>query len=360
MASESMWQLPACENIKGTGAVTFTRDDGKRLAPTTEVLRPVSYTMGLVALDTPNTLLAAVNETLIRSTDAGCHWDTIGAVNSGLPKLTEAAGGRAYGWTEEGHTLFGVDQTEITNLPSPVTSIAGLGVDPKDPHHLRIASHNGTIHDSEDAGRTWLTMGVSPITGDHSVYRTAFDPNNLDHILVGSGGAGAFVSFDGGMTWRSSKGFGRVGEAINIFNIVISPAQSQVVWAMGLNLAESDAGHDLSAGRHIYLSSDGGCNFIPVVNDNRPTVTLINGPVMSAHQKDPNILYFVFGMSFGNYGTDLFKYEAETKKLTKTHNNYDRVTAIAFSPADSSVLYLGLAKERPTDAATPAAVGGDR
>src|SRR4051812_18994903 len=52
------WTAPACKTVTGTAAVTFTLDEGKSLAPTKDQLGGIAYTFGLVALDTPNTLVA--------------------------------------------------------------------------------------------------------------------------------------------------------------------------------------------------------------------------------------------------------------------------------------------------------------
>ena len=71
-------------------------------------------------------------------------------------------------------------------------------------------------------------------------------------------------------------------------------------------------------------------------------VTLINGPTMAAHPTDPNVLYFVFGTYYADYGTDLFRYDASTKTLTMTHNRHHDVNAIAFAPGDPDIMYLGL------------------
>jgi outer membrane protein assembly factor BamB len=67
-----------------------------------------------------------------------------------------------------------------------------------------------------------------------------------------------------------------------------------------------------------------------------------NGPTMAAHPTDSGILYWDFGVSFGNYGTDLYKVDATTGQVTWTHNAYHGIGAIEFSPASSSLLYLGL------------------
>jgi hypothetical protein len=164
-------------------------------------------------------------------------------------------------------------------------------------------------------------------------------------MVFGTSQRGAFVTFDGGSTWTKSNGFGAAKEKVNVFNAVVSPADGQFVWAMGLNLAQADAG-DPTQGRHIYLSTDGGKNFSSVI-DHNSNVTLINGPTMAPHLKDPNVLYFVFGTNWGvNPGTDLYKYDHNTPKVTKEHNHYDDIEDIQFSPANASVIYLGVAFER--------------
>jgi hypothetical protein len=113
---------------------------------------------------------------------------------------------------------------------------------------------------------------------------------------------------------------------------------------MALDLDEMDSGA-ASKGRHIYRSTDGGLTFEPKV-DASNEVTLINGPLLTAHPTDPNVVYFVFGTYFQGYGTDLFRYDAATDELTLTHNDYDEVGAIAFSPTTPPTMYLGLTQEQ--------------
>lgn len=61
---------------------------------------------------------------------------------------------------------------------------------------------------------------------------------------------------------------------------------------------------------------------------------------MAAHPTDPQRLYFVFGARF--HGTDLFRYDAASNTLSVAHNDVEDINAIAFSPADPRVIYLGL------------------
>lgn len=341
------WRRPECSIVEGTGAVTFTSDRGATLAPTAVKLTGIGYTAGLVALDTPNVLLATFNTTLLRSTNAGCSWTLIAnlRLRAGNPlvRLTAAQGGRAYAWTPGGPDLIRIDTGELAYLKSPAGTITGLGTDPLDGSMVRLADDQGLVWRSKDGGSTWdSSLSVpAPVSGE-ILYETAFDSRNLDHALIGVTRAGVLFTTDGGRTWQRSGGFARGG--VNVFTLLAAPSDGSRVWAMGLNLAESDSGQP-SMGRHIYRSEDGGQNFVPVV-DASPAVTLINGPIMAAPPDNPEVLYFVFGTHFQAYGTDLFRYDHLARSLTRTHNAYDDIWSIAFSPADPELLYLGLAVEQ--------------
>jgi hypothetical protein len=167
------------------------------------------------------------------------------------------------------------------------------------------------------------------------VYRGAFDPANLDHAVVGTASTGAFVTFDGGRNWQRAEG---LGQNFNVFNLVVSPAGGDVVWAMALNLGDES--------RHIYRSTDGGRSFAPVVGAGNG-VTLINGPVMAAHPSNQDVLYFVFGTYFQDYGTDLFRFDASTRELRLMHHDFDDIDAIAFSPLNPDLMYFGLEVVEP-------------
>ncbi len=323
--------------------MTFTRDGGETLAPVAEALSGIGYTYGLAALDTPGVLLAWHKRDLITSTDHGCSWRLVASFDDFdfPPRIEAAKGGRAYAWSDNRSFLLRYDSKGATRLTQPVAFV-GLGVDRANADHIRGGGADGAIWDSVDGGATWSEIGrlrgdIDPII----YYRFAFDPADLDHIVAGTMVAGAYYSFDGGRNWRrASLGTGRA----NVFNLVISPADEKTVWAMGLDLVENDANVP-SEGRHIYRSEDRGATFHAVV-DQSPSVVLINGPIMAAHPTLPGVLYFVFGTYFQNYGTDLYRYDHSRHALTTTHNGYDGINAIAFSPSRPNLMYLGLAVER--------------
>ncbi|TDD25972.1 WD40/YVTN/BNR-like repeat-containing protein [Nonomuraea diastatica] len=338
------WHQPSCETVTGDGTVTYTLDEGKTITPTSKTLEPVVYTRGLVTLDRPDTLLSLANNQLSRSSDAGCTWEPVGEVAGSNVELSAARGGRAYAWDRGGHVSLATPDG-VTPLTSPAGRLAGLGTDRRHGDHLRVADADGQLHESRDGGRTWRPVGVPAWEKDElrSVYTAVFDPHNLNHVVLGASGTGARVTFNGGRTWTTSKGLSATGTKINVFSAAISPAAPNVVYVMGLDISELEAGAP-SGGRHIYRSWDGGRRFTPVV-DQGDGITIPNGPLLAAHPTDPGVLYFVWGTGWSSLGTDIYRYDSWRDRVTTHHNAYDRVTAIAFNPSSSRVMYLGVAEE---------------
>ncbi|MEV4442901.1 dispase autolysis-inducing protein [Streptomyces sp. NPDC049577] len=339
-ATPGAWTAPSCARVTGDGGVTFTTDDGATLAPTSGTLRPVSYTHGLAALDTPNTLLATRNNELQRSTDAGCTWTRIATLDSSRARLTAAPGGRAYAWEVNDRYLARVDGTTVTPLTSPTGTIVGLGTDRNRPGHVRVAAGDGQLYDSTDGGATWKALGTRAVPEGGSLYTVAFDPANIDHAVAGAMTAGGAVTTDGGRTWKAATGLTGAGGTANLFDAAVSPADPSVVYGLGIDLVEA-APSSGAEGRHLYRSADGGRTFKKVVDDSAET-KLTNSTHLAPSPVDANVLYFEYGTYFQGYGTDLFRLNAATGKITKTHNAYDGISAFAFNPARPKVIYLGV------------------
>lgn len=270
--------MPQCGEVVGTPAVTFSRNGGFTLAPTRERLQGFGYTLGLVALDRPDTLVAVFNDDAMISTDAGCSWKVIPGLPEGIfpPYLVAGKNGRVYGWADNRQQLFRLDEERITMLKSPIDAIIGVGIDPQNSDRLKIGSTDGAVWESSDAGSTWSFVGGARLPVPLG-YRMAFDATTLDHIVLGSAVAGAFVSMDGGVTWRQSTGFTRSNAGANVFNVRIAPSNGSVVWAMALDMGDSESP---SRGRAIFRSIDGGVTFEPKVAAS-PEISLINGPTMA-------------------------------------------------------------------------------
>ncbi|WAS94887.1 WD40/YVTN/BNR-like repeat-containing protein [Nannocystis punicea] len=334
------WQPPNCELVTGTGAVTFSFDQGATLTPMDQQIKPVTYTFGLVALGKPGAMLAGSGQQILASDDAGCSWHSIGmAGNPNAPAVRLHAAGetRAYAYGDNNDAIVRVDDEVIQKLSSPAgqEGIVGLGVDPDDPDHVRIGDSAGRVWDSVDAGMTWEQVGIPAFAGTLA-YRAAFDPNDIDHVLFGALAEGVLVSHDAGEGWQSATGLSS-GNA-NGFNVVVSPVQGDIVWVEGLDLEDPND----QTQRHVYRSEDGGLTFTAVVEANE--AMLYNGNHLFPHPTDPDVLYFVFGSNYQNYGTDLFRYDYGEDKITLTHNMWHD-TVITFLPGDPSVIYLGLSIE---------------
>ena len=324
-------QYPPCGLITGTAAVTFTHNSGATLAPSAESGRPLAYTYGLATMpDEPDTLFAWHGNDLLTSTDAGCSWRVVASNGEWdfPPRLTPARGGRLYIWSDNRLFLMRYDSRGLVKLKPPMDFI-GLGVDAANGERLRAADINGVIWESVDAGETWNAIG-SLRTDVPLFYRFVFDPNDLDHIVAGTLSTGAHVSRDGGVTWTRAAG---LGNSTNVFELAISPVDSARVWAEGLDMDRSM--------RHIWVSSDGGLTFTPVV-DEAADVNLINGNVMAAHPTNRDVLYFVFGTHLFDYGTDLYRFDLSSRTLSVTHSDHDDFNSIAFSRRDPNLMYLGI------------------
>ncbi|MEV6524653.1 hypothetical protein AB0M43_22100 [Longispora sp. NPDC051575] len=353
------WTNPTCATVTGASGVTYTKNAGATLTPTAATSIPITYTFGLAALDTANTLIAtreytdpatlAQTNTVLRSTNAGCSWSTIATLPTGwFLRATAAKGGRAYLWSDSGtHGIYRVTGTTVTTITDPTTDgITGLNVDPLNGLHVELADNAGQLFESYNGGATWTTTGSTPPgVNPYDVYDTAIDPKNPTHAVVGTSGKGSFVTFDGGGSWTASTGLDLTpgGLGVNAFTLAVSPANSSVVYAMGLDIDEADA-HVPGNGRHLYRSTDGGLTFAPIVTGSS-AIILTNGVSLWPSPVNANELWFEYGSNFQAYGTDLFKYSATTGLVTKTHNAEHGITSLAFNPTYPGTMYLGLAKE---------------
>jgi hypothetical protein len=328
--------VPTCDTVQGIGAVTFSFNEGKTLAPVADPVTGNSNTTGLVVLDS-GIMLAESKGSLLKSRDGGCTWTSEATLNYYPVMLTAGGSRRAYAWGDNAPYFARIDERGVHELVVPTDSIHGVGVDPTNGLHVRVGVGNGDILDSIDGGESWMRVGRAPAPTELTLtYRVVFDPQNLDHAVLGRSNDGAWVTFNGGARWLQGQA-GVTGQA-NVFNFAISPVDPNVVWAMGIYLPAVDTPWN---GRYIARSTDGGKTFTAVLRQNN-RITLRNGPLMVAHPTDPNVLFFVFGTYFANYGTDIYRYNARTGITDIHHNNYPDVNAIAFSKPTPSVMYFGL------------------
>jgi len=341
------WSLPSCSRISGTGAVSFTTDEGLTLAET-RVQRETSYSPGLVALDLADTLLAmqmtSDGSHVLRSRDAGCSWSEIEVLEDwSLLRLTAAPGGGAYAWSRGHNGFYRIQGDEVGARTAP-TDVYGLSVDPQDPAHLRIGGYDCQLYESFDGGASFAALGLPANTGNGIFFTVEFHPLDWNQALCGT--LGAWRTTNAGQSWSTIAPFDKA-DPDWVYLFEYAPGNPLLVWARA-NLESLD--------RQILVSEDGGASFVTAVpqgvqaadqNGVLRTVTLTNQPTMAAHPEDPAVLYFVWGTYFSNYGTDLFRYDRVLGELSVTHiDGLDGIDAIAFSPADPAVMYVGLEEEQ--------------
>jgi len=183
-----------------------------------------------------------------KSEDAGLTWQK---TSSGLPSedvralafdqtepatLYAAVGGRgdvfastdgAASWTRRGNYA-------LTGLEADLAVASGAG------DVLFVAEDVRGLYRSSDGGHRWASVAAGlpqDENGTVNVQSIAIDPANASVIYVGTGwhashGNGVYKSIDGGETWApANRGMIDYG----ITALVVSPADSQVIYAGGAN-----------------------------------------------------------------------------------------------------------------------------
>jgi photosystem II stability/assembly factor-like uncharacterized protein len=198
------------------------------------------------------TVFAIVRSKLMRSTDGGRTWDEIV---------------RGLG-----------DETEI---------LARIGVSASDKRVMYLSTRNDGMRKSNDGGASWqpANRGLASLSlGDVVV-----SPVSADLVLVaGHLFGGLFRTSDGGASWSTVGGFGRVtamtflpdGSRLLVGDArgrVVSSADAGATWGSALTLAEGETVTALAAGvgpgsadvvfaatdqGHLFRSGNGGDSFV--------------------------------------------------------------------------------------------------
>ncbi len=144
-----------------------------------------------------------------------------------------------------------------SNVGGRVTSLA---LDPNDPDHIWLGSANGGVWTSTDNGSSW-----TPVFDDQtalSIGAIAAHPSDSNTVYVGTGedngggfsypGEGVFKTTDGGVTWTHLG----LGDTRRIGRIAIDPVDPERVFvAAGGSIFVKDSN------RGVYRSSDGGLSW---------------------------------------------------------------------------------------------------
>jgi len=227
-----------------------------------------------IARSSPNTLYAFVdNYEIARAAEPG-------ETNAyGMPAADVIRGATVYRTDNGGAQWRQVSQTDsyMEGISNTYGWVFGqIRVDPTNPDKIYL--HGVQFHVSEDGGRTFRRIG-----GMHADHHAMWiDPRNPDYLVNGNDG-GAYVSYDGGESWRSFTDEIPVVQFFNVGHDMDDPFR---VYGSVQDHGSRRGMVDLSRGR----------NDIPAVSwEGAPGG---EGSTHAVDPTDPNIVY-----SAGFYGS---------------------------------------------------------
>ena len=85
-----------------------------------------------------------------------------------------------------------------------------ISSDPNDPQHLFLGTANGWLYQSQDAGANWTRLARLSKRDDLVLDSLVMDPRDSKHItigawVIGAPGGGVYISHDGGVTWTAAE-----------------------------------------------------------------------------------------------------------------------------------------------------------
>jgi photosystem II stability/assembly factor-like uncharacterized protein len=154
--------------------------------------------------------------------------------------------------------------------------VRSLAYDPQNPDHVFLGTSTGVIYVSDDAGHSWSRFAKLGVGDDYVLDHIAFDPQNSKTIFVSAwsvqdqSAGDIFRSYNGGKTWQS-----------------LTPMHGKSVRAMAVS-ASDDKVVVAGALDGVYRSTDGGDNW-QRISPNDGIVKNIES--IAVDPKDPNVVY---------------------------------------------------------------------
>lgn len=349
--------IPDCDRSRGdAGGFRFSLDGGRSLAPNASPLASLAYTWDLdIDPRDPDRILQLHQGILFASEDAGCtfellarpgDWDRLWRAPSDPDLLVASSVFRsALRHSEDGGATWQAEEP----LPADVF---GLAIAPDDPWHWQLVGRDGVLYERLARDRRWEGYPM-PTAAAGSV--TAAEPGGpFGRWWVGTGGAGLFVTEDGGRSWREANAGlgGTVGEppepvtALVVSWVTAAPSDPDLAY-----LVVNRVGRGRSE-RGIWRTADGGAGWERRVVDGQAVgervAEITGGTRVFVDPRDPERAFFPYGLAYEAYGTDLFRSDDGLRSLAVTHfDGFYEVFALAFGPPGTPLLYLGTSSDIP-------------
>jgi photosystem II stability/assembly factor-like uncharacterized protein len=154
--------------------------------------------------------------------------------------------------------------------------VRSLAYDPQNPDHIFLGTSTGTLFSSTDGGHSWTRFAHLGSGDDYVIDHLAIDPQNTNKMYAAAWSvenqqAGdLFRSNDGGTTWET-----------------ISAMHGKSIRAMAISASDSKT---LVAGAldGVFRSTDGGRNWQKISSSNQE---IHNIESIAVDPKDPNVVY---------------------------------------------------------------------
>ena len=255
----------------------------------------------------------------------------------------------------------------IPNASGPANArssgkLQAIAIDPTNPSHIYVAGGDGPgnsgpqgeagIWETENGGVTWTPVDNG--LGNPTVNALWIDPANPSILLAGTwsgtAASGIFRTIDGGATWTDV--FGSVTTAFSYTPSLLYAATGEGV------AVSNDAGASWMVVESTdspvrVLGYDGGTMYAGLDNGNVlinrsgavgwTTTTPASGATVWSIAVDPGVPSTAFVVEWRDYQTpDLYETIDSGNSWSVVSNDLGAVQYVAFSPTNSSALFLGV------------------
>ncbi len=203
----------------------------------------------------------------------------------------------------------------ITNFGGASGRVAGVACSPTDASKWFIATADGGVWRTTNAGQSWTPLTDHlPTTATGAI---AIDPSNEQVIYAGSGeanfanhsryGRGLYKSVDGGDTWTVLAAGTFSGRCFS--RILVHPAQPSVVFASitgaggGPERFAAKRHPDRAGPRGVFKSVDGGVTWTQLGGG----LPAIDATDIEFDPADPQVMYAGVGYVYGDAANGIYK-----------------------------------------------------